>query len=340
MKYTVLCWLAIAVPAFGADLATTPAKREVLPLERQFDGRVEAVHESTVSAETSGRVQELLFDVGDTVPAGAVILKLVSTEQRQGFSQAEAAVAEAKANLEVETRNYNRVREIYARQLVSKADFDRVTASYRSAEARLASAEAAQRAASERLSYTVVRAPYGGVVSARFVELGEAVQPGKPLMSGFDPDALRVEADLPQAVAEQVRALHRARVITGADTSVMPAKMALFPIADPATSTVRARLELPPQVAGLHPGQFVKVAFTVGEASRLLVPAASVVYRSEVSAVYVVDAQGVHLRQVRLGNRFGERVEVLAGLHDGEAVSSDPVAAGIVAVAAKAAARD
>lgn len=325
-----LLWLLLAVRvAAAADLATVTARTETLPLERLFDGTVEAVHQSTVSAETSGRVQEILVDVGDKVPAGTVILRLVSTEQRQQLNQAEAALAEARANLDVESKNFERSKELLGRQLIPRSDFDRARGNYNAARARVDSAEAALKAARQRLSYTEVRAPYGGVVSARHVELGEAVHPGTPLMSGFDPDHLRVETALPQAVAAQVAQFRKARVLAGDTLTLTPSQLILFPVADPATSTVHVRLELPAGPTSLYPGQFVKVAFTVGDTQRLLVPAACVVHRSEVAGVYVVDAGGAHLRQVRLGNAFGDDVEVLAGLQAGEKIARDPVAAGI-----------
>lgn len=328
---TLVMIAAIAMPAAAAELATTTVTTRVLPLERWFDGTVEAVHHSTVSAETSGRVQEILFEVGDEVPAGAVVLKLVSTEQRQAFLDAEASLAEARSNLEVEASNYQRVREIYARQLISKADFDRASASHETARARVARAEAALETAGERLSYTEVKAPYGGVVSARLVELGEAVQPGTPLMSGFDPRSMRVETDLPQSVAARVREHRRARVAVADAEFVEPERITLFPVADPATSTVHVRLDLPQDATGLYPGQFTRVGFTIGERPRLLVDARSVVYRSEVTAVYVLTDSGPQLRQVRLGNRFGGEIEVLAGLEQGDTVARDPVAATIEA---------
>lgn len=329
------CGLALLIAFWvshvaAGELATVPVKRETLPQERWFDAKVQAIHQSTVSAETSGRVQEILVDVGDVVPAGAVILKLVSTQQQQGYSQAAAMLAEARANVDLQGREFQRVQELQARQLIAKAEFDRISGSYKAAQARLVSAEAAVKAATENLSYTEVRAPFGGKVNARYVELGEAVQPGKPLMSGFDPDALRVETDLPSAVAQQVEKWRQARVVADSGQAITPEKLLLFPQADPVTGTVHLRLDLPGHVTGLQPGQFVKVAVMTGESARLLVPARSVVHRSEVSGVYVVDQHGLQLRQLRLGNIFGDQQEVLAGLSEGEQIALDPVAAGVV----------
>ncbi len=89
------------------------------------------------------------------------------------------------------------------------------------------------------------------------------------------------------------------------------------------------RVDLPDGGPALYPGMIVKVGFVVGETKRLLIPAAAVVRRSELSAVYVASDDRVTLRQVRLGRRYGDAVEVLAGLSEGEVVATDPVSAGI-----------
>src|SRR5690606_5312320 len=101
-----------------------------------------------------------------------------------------------------------------ARNLAARAELDRVTAAQRAAQARVASARAGVERMREQLGYTDVLAPYGGVVSARHVELGELVQPGTPLMSGFDPEALRVRVDLPQGIARQVTEVAQIQVQT------------------------------------------------------------------------------------------------------------------------------
>jgi membrane fusion protein, multidrug efflux system len=326
-----LSLVLLVSPVLSAELQTVTAKKQTLPQERWFDGTVQAVRESTVSAETSGRVQKIFVDVGDNVKSGAVILTLVSMEQQQSYKQATAAVAEARSSFEVQKQEYQRVEELYKKQLIAKAEVDRALGNFNIAKARLASAEANVKAANERLSYTEVRAPYAGKVSARLVEVGEAVRPGTPLMSGFDTNALRVETDIPHAVANAVEQLHQARVLADNGEVFTPEKLLVFPQVDAATSTVRLRLDLPQQESSLHPGQFVKVAVVIGAADRLLVPQTSIVHRSEVTALYVVSAAGVQLRQVRLGNVFADTIEVLSGLAEGEQVALDPVAAGITA---------
>ena len=124
----------------AGELETVAAKLENLPQERWFDGRVQAVHQSTVSSETSGRVQEILVDVGDVVPAGAVIIRLVSTQQQQGYSQAAATLAEARANVDTQGLELSRVQELYSRHLIAKAEYDRINGSFKAAQARLKSA--------------------------------------------------------------------------------------------------------------------------------------------------------------------------------------------------------
>jgi multidrug efflux pump subunit AcrA (membrane-fusion protein) len=105
--------------------------------------------------------------------------------------------------------------------------------------------------------------------------------------------------------------------------------LTFFPIADPASNTFTVRVDLPTGSATLYPGMFVKVGFVIGETQRLLIPAAAVVYRSELTAVYRVYGDEANLQQVRLGRRYGDDVEVLAGLTDGEIVATDPVRAGV-----------
>ena len=322
---------ATAPASTPAGLATQRVELEAAPAERLLDGTVEAVHQSTVSAQTAGRVTEILYDVNDTVSAGAVILRIRSTEQVASLTQAEAALKEATAReAEAQTR-YQRISDMYQRRVVAKATLDEASAARDAAVARLVAARAGLEAAREGVAYTEIRAPYSGVVTQKHVQVGEAVAPGVPLMTGASLDALRVVVEVPQSIIEQVRRVRKAVVYVDGER-IESTGLTLFPAAQPQSNTFRARIELPPHVQGLAPGMFVKVGLLTGEASRLLVPRTAIVERSEMRAVYVVAGDGtVALRQVRLGHARGDRIEILAGLVSGETIALDPVAAGLKA---------
>ena len=300
---------------------------ELIPVERRLDGRIEAVNQGTVAAQTSGRVAEILYDVNDFVPAGAVIIRLRATEQRAGLMQAQAAVSEATARESEAQTRYQRIADMYDRKVVPKATLDEATANRDSAVARLAAARAALDSAKEGVAYTEVRAPYAGVVTKRLVQVGETVSPGTALMSGLSLQFLRVTVDVPQSIVDQVRRIKKAAVYVNG-RRIEATKVTVFPEASSESNTFRARLELPENATDLYPGMFVKVAFVTGEVDALLVPAAALVQRSEVTAVYVIDASGrTSMRQVRAGRRLGDRVVILSGLAGGERVALEPLAA-------------
>ncbi len=320
----------------AADAAVAQLKVQIMalekaPLERVVDGTIEAINQATVSAQTSGRITEIFYDVNDFVPAGAVIMRLRATEQRAGLQQAQAAVQQATSREQEVRQQFSRVEGLYKDKVATKAEYDTALANRDAAQAQLASSKAALSSASEGLAYTEVRAPYAGIVSRRHVQVGEAVQPGSALMSGVSLQYLRVNIELPQSVVEKVRAIRKAAIYVNdgaTDKRVEATSFTVFPQADANTHTFQARANLPENATDLHPGMFVKVGLVVGEAERLLIPLSALVTRSEVTAVYVRGKNdALTLRQLRLGQRFNDRVEVLAGLSVGDQVVLEPVAA-------------
>jgi RND family efflux transporter MFP subunit len=311
-------------------LETVPVMLGTTAVERVFDGTVEAVQQATVSAQTAGRIQEVNFDVDDFVEAGSVLIRFTDVEQQTDLQRAQADLAGSRARLVEASEEYTRAENLKQRGLGSQRDLDRALSARKTAAAAVSSAESAVVSARQQLEYTVVRAPYSGIVTKRHIEVGETVTRGQPLISGLSLEKLRVTVDLPQHAASEVRHDPHAFVLTDSER-VLPDKIILFPTADPITKTFRVRLELPDGQFNLFPGMFVKAAFQVGEAERLLIPADAIVQRSEVIAVYVVVDGSVRLRQIRVGETFGDQVEVLAGLKEGEQVALDPVQAGIYA---------
>ncbi|GMV30043.1 MAG: hypothetical protein AMXMBFR59_21680 [Rhodanobacteraceae bacterium] len=339
---------ALLLAACSGEPKAPPAPRDpglqtqvvapaIVARERSWDGVVQAVHQATLAAQTAGRVVELPFDVNDYVQAGEVVVRFTDVEQRSGRAQAEAALRAARAQAAEADAEYRRIADLAARQLVARSQLDQVTARRDAARASLAASEAAVKQAGEQVDYTVVRAPYSGLLTQRHVEVGETVRPGQPLVSGLSLGQLRVEVQVPQADIAAIRQ-HKSAVVRLADGRDIAAReVIVFPTANPQTHTFTVRVELPETETGLQPGNTVKVRFKLGETERLLVPATALVRRSEIAAVYVVSAKGhIVLRQIRPGDVFGDRVEVIAGLVPGDAIALDPVAA----LAAQRAARE
>jgi RND family efflux transporter MFP subunit len=327
MIHSVTHWLVALVA--GVFLLTAQAETRLqtgsvsyveLPREYRLNGVVEAIHQTTVSAQTSGQVEEILYDVDDYVEKGATLLRLKDREQRAQLTAAEASLNEAQANLKQASDEYQRINQIYAKELVSKSMMDKASADLKTAKARVQAARALLDQASEKMTYTQVLAPYSGIVTHRFVQLGEIAQPGQKLMSGISLDQLRVNVDVPQSLIPKIRQHNRARVEIPGNGWVPASKITVFPFADFGSNTFKVRLDLPEGTPDMFPGMFVKTAFQTGSGRVLTVPRQAVVHRSEVTAVYVVGASGeIGFRHIRLGHSAGENsVTVLSGLEAGK----------------------
>ncbi len=310
-------------------LETAAAEMARAPLERVYDGTVEAVNQATMSAQTAGRIAEVFFDVDDYVEPGEPIVRFTDVEQQSALRQAKATLEEALARQKQAQADFSRAEGLFESGSSSRREYDQALAARDAAVARAAAARSAVQTAEQQAEYTLVRAPYAGIVTERHVEVGEAVAVGQPLMSGLSLESLRVVINLPQQVAARVREHETAHVLTD-DGRVEAQSVTIFPFAHSASNTFTVRIELPQGQFALYPGMFVKVALVIGDAERLLVPTAALLRRSEVTGVYVVSTDGdVRLRQVRAGNTFDDQTEILAGLGTGERVALDPVRAGI-----------
>lgn len=314
-----------------AELATAEVRQVVVPRVFRLDGTVEAVHKSTISAQTSGQIEAIYHDVDDLVEKGTLLVKLKDTEQQAALRKSEAELRAAQAMLKDAESAYRRIKDLYDRGLVAKSELDTAQASLKTAAAKLDAARAALQQAREQLSYTRVTAPYSGIVTERHVQVGEVAHPGTPLMSGISLEKLRVSVDVPQSLIVPIRKQRKGGVELPDGRWLEVSELTIFPFADPASNTFKVRLMLPSGLKDLFPGMLVKSAFETGRMPVLVVPSEAVAYRSEVTAIYVVDEEGrISFRHLRLGGALGEEYRiVLAGLQVGDRVALDPVQAGV-----------
>lgn len=334
--------LGLALVACGGE----PAKPRPLPdlptfevgsaggvSGRGWDGVVEAVRRADLGAQTAGRVIAVEADVDDRVAAGQVLLRISAVEQEAGADTARAQLRAAEASATEAERTWRRYAALADGQYVSKLQLDQARAMRDAAVAARDAARAQLAQAAQQAGYTVVRAPFAGVVARRDVEPGEAVAPGQALMGLYAPGELRIQVAVPQSSAEAIRRDPRARVLLPDGRVAVPDSTVVFPAADIASHSVDVRVVLPALDPAPAPGTTAKVVFdadrgaTGAAGAPLRIPASAVAQRGELSGAYVREGDRLLLRQLRLGSRIGDEVEVISGLRPGEAVVRDPVAA-------------
>lgn len=323
----------IADPSARPAPATAMVEYKELIRVTAAEGIVEAVRQSTLAAQVSGRVVALGVKAGDTVKAGEVLAQIDPRSAEQAEVASQSQVREARANLANVKAKYERSRQLFAQKFISQAAFDQAQADWLAAQEQTSAAVANAGQAATSKSLTTITAPYAGVVASTDVEVGDMATPGRALLTVFDPRELRVTATLPQAVLAQARLDRPITVeIPTLERTLTARDVTMLPIADIRTHTTRVRLTLP-ESTGLLPGQYARALFVTGRTRALAIPAVAILRRSEVTAVYVIDRAGAaRLRQVRVGEPAGDGlVEIVAGLMQGERVSLEPVRAGIEA---------
>lgn len=341
---------AVDTPAQTASAdqeQTTSVIRIAVPVIKQFTGTVEAVNKATMKAQTSGRLAEIYFDVDDIVKQDDVLARFRNERQKAEMDLAQAGLEEAQAEYERNQADYERYQNLYEKKLIAVTTLDQTRAALKASKARLDAARARIKQAREEYEYTIIRAPYSGIVTRRHVEVGESVNPGSPLVSGISLDKLRVTVQVPQSIVETIRTRQQGLLYLADGGVISSNELTVFPFADETSHSFTVRLELPSSDkslngASLYPGMLVKTGFVAGEQQLLVIPVSALVQRGEINAVYVKSDDGrIVMRQVRPGQQvplvsaieFAELAEnqalqiIHAGLSEGEQVYLNPLQA-------------
>jgi RND family efflux transporter MFP subunit len=272
-------------------------------------GTVQAKLRATIEAKTSGRITDLPVILGQKVKTGDLLARLDAPEIKARLDQAEA-------NLQQAERDSKRMSSLFNQQAATRADYEAADSRYLVAKAAMAEARAI-------MGFVEVRAPFDGVVTRKWVDVGDQAGPGKPLVDIQDPSKLQLEADVPEAIASRIRPDARMTIRVGQspdDLSGIVAEIA--PNADPTSRTFRVKLDVPAS-PGLMLGQFARLIVPVGESTSMRVPTSAVVRRGQMELLFAVENQHARLRLVKTGRRVNDETEILSGLDSGDSVVVD-----------------
>jgi RND family efflux transporter MFP subunit len=300
-----------AAPQKPIQAAVVEAKSTSVPIRVEVTGQVAAIFQATLSSRIQGTIDRLLVREGTKVSKGQLLIQLDSRDLQADLARANAEVDNATAHLD-------RMHQLYAQDAVSKQEMENATRGHRVADANRKAVEA-------QLSYTMVRAPFEGVITEKKVEAGELASPGQPLLKMEDPQRLRLEATVAEGDLKSVSRGDKIPVVIDALGGQALAGLVsqILPAGDPHTHTFMVKVDLP-RTVGLKTGMFGRLQLDTGATQTMLVPSTAVVERGELSSLYVVGSdQTARLRWVKLGRRFEQQVEILSGLNIGEQVLVD-----------------
>ena len=273
----------------------------------------------TLYAKVAGYVREIPVDKGTRVQKGDLLARLESPETDQ-------AVAAARADLLLKRQLLQRTETLRPDGVVSQQDLDNAVGAVRVAEATLQQ-ELAQQA------YEIIRAPFSGVVTARYVDVGALVPSGtgntssvQPVVDLADVDLLRVQVYVGQSDAARLQVGDSVSLVTDSDPShPIEAKVSRMALGlDTRTRTMLVESDVQNRPARLFPGQFVKATLRLRGARTPLVPGEALTWRGDKLFVAVLRDGQVHLVQVQTGDDSGRVVQILTGLQGGETVILNP----------------
>ena len=289
----------------------------------RFSSNLEAEEKVRVFSQAKRLVTDLLVEEGDRVRKDQVLLRLQDDEQR-------SALAKTKSQLDKAQREFERQKRLFAQDLISEKV-------YNDATYELAQLQIAHEDAERELGYTQVRAPIGGTVTGRMVNLGDQVQIGQELFDIVDFESIVALVYVPEKHLSELRPGLTARLsaqITGGDDYLGRVER-ISPIVDPRSGTVKVTINVGGQT-GLRPGMYVDVSLvTATREDAVLVPKRALVYDNEQIFVYRVTGESRAERvfiETALTDKFyvepreglvkGDRVVVAgqAGLKDGALV--------------------
>lgn len=310
---------AVAGEAPGSGATARVERREAEELF-SWPGTVAARTVTQVAPKLSGRLLDITVRAGDTVKRGQILARIDASAAQARLGQTRAALAGAEAEAHRARADARRYEHLHEREAATRQDLEAARAAAGVAEARVAEARAAIREAESALQDTVLPAPFDSVVVQRLQEPGDMALPGVPVLALQQSQYLRVEAAIPAACANKIAigSPLTAR-LAGPGEELRAVVEEIQPAADPQTHTVLVKARLPAG-ATAQPGAFAWLRQACGHASVLLAPAAAVARIGQLESVRLVIDGATKLRHVRTGKRYGDAVEILSGLNEGDTV--------------------
>lgn len=310
------------------DVTVVKVQRAMIAEDLTVSGNLAALpnRDAKISAQVPGRIAEILVNEGDSVAAGQILARIDNTPLLDQQRQAEAAVAQAKANVENAQLATQRSEDLLRRGIAARKEAEDARTQLAVNLAAMRQAEAAFAAAHTQASRATVRSPFSGTVVHRFLGTGEQVEGtgAQPIVEIANIDTLELLGSVPAAKLSQLKVGQRFTF----ETTSVPGKnftgnvLAVLPAVDPSTNTGTVRIRVENSGHELKLGMFVTVHLPLRQnGARLVVPKGAV-YPDESGEPHVYKVTGDEAQSVaiELGVQTKDQVEIMSGINEGDFV--------------------
>lgn len=321
------------------DVKVSEVKKFPVEDYHETSGSVKAQNVAVISSRMMGEVTALNVKEGDFVKTGQTILTVDDRDIAEKIKAAEAGYREALKGLEAAKQNrsltditYQRYKRLHDEKALSQQELDQIETQKKVADIEYERAQEIVKRAKAGLSeakvyhgYTRVTAPFSGIVTEKKIEKGSMAVPGSPLLTIEDTSSYRIDVNVDERFSGIIRrGLPVDVLIDSIGLQTKASVSEVVPAIDPMSRTFLVKINL--KATGLRSGLYARVRIPVGGRETILIPAKAVIEKGQLTGVYTVNDKGiVSFRPVRTGKNYGENIEVLSGLNQGEKVITEGI---------------
>jgi len=297
------------------NVSVVPVVLGTIPLKTVVPGSVVSDQKAKISSRLMGYIKNFDIKEGQNVKRGQLLFSIDSTDVKSGITKAQSAYKQAKASLLDAKLDFKRFKKLYEDESVSKQQFDKMSLKFKVAEEQMVSAKTGLYQAKAQLKYANVKAPFDGVVIKKMATAGDLSAPGSPILTLENRSTLSVKTHVSHELYASLRDGDTASIVLdGIDKPLVGTIYAMVGAADPKTRTHTVKLSLH-RVSNVNSGTFARVSFTRGERQTMMLPKSSVLNRSGIEGVFVVEGDTAYFNMVRLGEQIGNEIEIKSGVN-------------------------
>ncbi|WEM43557.1 efflux RND transporter periplasmic adaptor subunit [Photobacterium sp. DA100] len=314
-----------------AGQAVVRVQAETLPVWQQYTGSIVADQQATLSARLTAQVADVLVDVGDNVKAGDILIRLDNLDLDARVRQSEQALASAQAQLNIARKDYERTLSLFKRKLIAQSQLDEALSNRQTAEARFKQSQASVEEAQTTYGYSIIAAPFDGVITQKLVHRGDIASPGIPMLSLYNPATLMMESYIAASQRYLLELGQRWPVILPEQGWELEGTIKeITPASDAGSRSVVVKLAFAPELLAqsgskpLYPGMFARVGIVTGEEQVLMVPSTSTYRIGQLEYIKIVDGDRLVPRLIQTRPYLDDKLIIRKGVTEMTDIVAQP----------------